>query len=77
MLLNANAEVQNYKETEPKNNNSLIIELRGVRFCDLPGKEFKIAVSRKLNKLQNTDSSTKLGKQFVNKIITLTERHKT
>jgi len=32
----------------PKDNSSLIIELKGMDFSDLPGKEFKTAVLKKL-----------------------------
>lgn len=42
--------------SSPKDNNPLITELKGMESCNLVDKEFKIAVLRKLNKLQeNTE----------------------
>lgn len=40
--------------SQKENNNFPIMELKGMKFCELADKEFKIAVLKKLNELQES-----------------------
>lgn len=44
---------------QQKENNSPVSELKGTEYCNLTDKEFKIAVIKKLNELQENS-----GRQF-------------
>lgn len=56
-------------------NNPLITEPKDVEIWDVHSKEFKIAILRKYSELQRSiDNSVKWGKQYTNKMRTLTKR---
>lgn len=58
------------------NNNSSVTELNGTEYCDNTDKEFKIAVLRKFNRLQeNTERQVnEIRKSMHEKIRNLTKR---
>lgn len=50
-------------------NNFSVTNPKDMDICNLPNKEFRKAVLRKLSELQeNKDNATKQGKQFTNKV---------
>lgn len=63
--------------TPPKDYSNLpITKPKNIEICDFPDKEFKVAVLRKLNELQeNADNSVISGKQYMNKMKSLTKRN--
>lgn len=55
--------------TPPKEqNNFSITDPKEMEIYNLPDEEFKMVVLRKPKIQENTDSSTKSGKQYMNKI---------
>lgn len=61
--------------SSPKDNSSLKIELKGMDFSDLAGKEFKIAVLKKLKSATRKLSPMKWEKAFMNKMRYLSKRN--
>lgn len=67
--------------TSPKNHNHLLLaDPKDTETCDLPNEESKIAILGKCNKLQKKkkrkENSTKSGKQYLNKMKSLTKTEK-
>lgn len=55
--------------TAKKTNIALVTNSKEMKIYDLPDKEFKIIILKKLSEMQeNIDKQIKLGKQYMNKM---------